>query len=312
MRQVTGGAVLSDRRMNNRSGEPAIIMAAQTELTLGLLEHRGVVGAVRIVALRTVPGSRMLMARRQPRLLLRVAPEAQVGLFSLQLESAHESMRLVAGRAVALDQRCVGLTNRAHHFRVALEASASLLESSTALQLCLSHRKPTSPRITPRTTTVGRRMSPSMSVPPCGPASRSCSGPRQLQRGENVLANLDLGPAASGLDEAIQDLGELLSENRLTHVAGHLLVREQPSVLTRHELDHHPSILLDRIEHRFPPGPRAGSSSTSRRRAAPPTSPACHPCPSVHRWSAEPPARRGRSRPCSAVATVSASSGSPR
>jgi hypothetical protein len=149
MRHVTGRAVLGGGRVGNGAAETAVVMTAQTELPLGLLEHSGMVGTVRVMALRTLGGCRMLMARRELRLEPRVAPKTQVRLFGLQLESAHEPVRLVARGAVPLDQGRMGLANRAHHFRVTIEALASLLESGAPLQLCLCRLGPGDPEKDP-------------------------------------------------------------------------------------------------------------------------------------------------------------------
>jgi len=135
MRQVARRTGFGGGRMECLPGEIARVMAAQAELPLGLIEHGRVVGAVGVMAIGALPNSGMFVACRQLRLLPRVAPETEIRLFGLQFQSADESVRLVAGGAVALSQRSVGHSNRTDDVRVTFDALVSLLEASAALQL---------------------------------------------------------------------------------------------------------------------------------------------------------------------------------
>ncbi len=76
MRHVARRAIPGGRLMDDLSREALVVVAAQTQLSLGLIEDGGVVGAVRVVAARALLDAGMPVARRQLRLLSRVTLEA--------------------------------------------------------------------------------------------------------------------------------------------------------------------------------------------------------------------------------------------
>ena len=139
MRHVARRAVLGGRLMGDLLREVALLVAAQTQRSLGLLEDGRVVGAVWVMAAGALFDAGVSVALRQLRLLARVTLEAEARLFGLQPQGADQSVRFVAGRAVALLCRGMRHLDGGDHLRVTLEAVGSLLEARTSAELPCRH-----------------------------------------------------------------------------------------------------------------------------------------------------------------------------
>ncbi len=139
VRQVARGTGFGGGRMRHLPREVARIVAAQAQLALWLGQHSRVVRAVWVVTIGALGDLGMLVVCRKLLFLLGVAPETQVGLLGLQLQSANQPVRFVTGRALAGGERSVGLSDRTDDVRMTLEAFVALLKTGAPLQLGLRH-----------------------------------------------------------------------------------------------------------------------------------------------------------------------------
>lgn len=124
-------------------------MAPETQIHLSFAEQPWMIGSVRIMAIRTLIHGGMGMRGIGEELVALMAVEAKPGLVLLEAKSADQPVRLVAGRTVALGERCVLYGDVIPGLLVATLALGGLVESGAARQLRAGGSAHTEPKNEP-------------------------------------------------------------------------------------------------------------------------------------------------------------------